>query len=212
MIQNKPQEGGKLDDAPFNRQLYGLTQRREIVMNRRFLHSMPVVVLLLVLAGCTSLIDSVDTTYNRSVDFAALETYGWWAIQGLADTDAQDVKSIRSPIDKDLLGKGLRMVEENPDFKVVVLLRKARQEGTSEVRKSWTGWQFDQSAPVYWGGPAAWSYEEGTMVIDLVRPRTNHMVWRGTAKTDLKKVKTPEERTEFIEKAVRMIMAKFPPT
>jgi hypothetical protein len=172
---------------------------------------MPVAVLVFVAAGCAPLIDSVDTTYNRSVDFAALKTYGWWSIQGLADTDAQDLKQIRTLVDKDLQGKGLRMVEANPDFLVVVLLKKARQEGTSEVRKSWTGWWFDQSAPVYWGGPAAWSYEEGTMLIDLVRPKTNHMVWRGTAKTDLKKVKTAEERTAFIEKAVRMIMAKFPP-
>jgi hypothetical protein len=152
----------------------------------------------------------VETTYNRSVDFSALKTYGWWSIQGMADTDVQDLKQIRTLIDEDLQAKGLRMVEENPDFLVVVLLRKHQAE--SKVRNEpATGWWYDQTTPIYWGVPLAWRYEEGTLLIDFVRPKTNHMVWRGTAVTDLEKVKTPEEQTEFIEKAIHLILAKFPP-
>lgn len=74
-----------------------------------------------------------------------------------------------------------------------------------------TGWWTNVNTPVYWGGPVAWAYEEGTMVIDLIRPKTNHMVWRGTARYDLTDVTTPDERIQLIQRLVRIIMAKFPP-
>ena len=172
--------------------------------------------LLFSLVGCASIRDNVETVYNKSVDFSALETYSWWSIQGLERVDFRDYDMIRDMVDQDLQSKGLRLASDNPDFLVVVLLKKQHQVDNEFMhqpsRETRTGWWNDVTAPVYWGGPVAWNYEEGTMVIDFVRPKTNHMAWRGTASSNLRKVDTPEKRAELIQRSVRRILAKFPPS
>ena len=169
--------------------------------------------LLLAFAGCARLLESVDTTYNSGVDFAALETYDWRALQGQDETDAGDLALIRRLVDTDLQEKGLRLVEADPDFQVVVLLRKATQIETQEVHGSTTGdRRFILSPQTDDSGPVTWIYEEGTMVVSFVRPQTNHMVWRGAFKTDLNAATTPKKRTAVIERAVQKIMKEFPPS
>ena len=178
-----------------------------------FHRAISAVVLLLVLFGCAKLLESVDTTYNRSVDFNALRTYDWWAIHGQEETDANDLALIRRMIDKDLQAKGIWQVDDNPDFLVVVLLRKTQQDETQEIHRSEAGdRRFASSPRVHGLDPVSWSYEEGTMVIDFVRPQTNHMVWRGTFKTDLNSATSPKKRTAVIERAVNKIMKEFPPS
>ena len=168
--------------------------------------------LLLALSGCARLLESVDTNYNRSTDFSALETYNWWALRGQEGTDPSDLALIRRLVDTDLQEKGLRPVEETPDFLVLVVLRRTRQVETQQINDPLTGdRRFASSQPLSGSGPVTWNYEEGTMVIQFVRPETNHMVWRGAFKTDLDVATTPEKRTAVIERAVNKIMNEFPP-
>ena len=170
-------------------------------------------VLLLALSGCARILERVDTNYNRSVDFSALETYYWSALRGTDETDEGDLALIRSYVDTDLQAKGLRQVTDNPDFQVVVFLRKAPQVETQEVHSSRTAdSRFSPSSKNYEGGSVTWSYEEGTMVVAFVRPETNHLVWRGAFKTNLNEATTPKERRAVIERAVKKIMKKFPPS
>ncbi|MDJ0805051.1 MAG: DUF4136 domain-containing protein [Desulfobacterales bacterium] len=172
-------------------------------------------VVLLALSGCARLLESVDTTYNRSVDFAALETYRWQALHGTEATDEGELALIRRLVDTDLQGKGLRAVEAEPDFLVVVVLSRARQVESQEIHRSIPGDRRHITSPPVGengSGPAYWAYEEGTMVIHFVRPQTNHMVWRGTFKTDLDSATTPKKRAAVIERAVRKIMKAFPPS
>ena len=169
-------------------------------------------VLLLALWGCAKVNESVDTAYNRSVDFSALKTYDWWALHGQPETPPDDLVLIRRMIDADLQGRGLKIMEDNPDFLIVVLLRKSQQVETQEFHNFRKGTRFDLPSQVNEGGSGTWSYEEGTMVINFVRPQTNHLVWRGTFKTDLNSVTTPKKRTAVIERAVNQIMKEFPPS
>ncbi len=182
-------------------------------MTINFHRALTAAVLLLVLSGCANLLESVDTTYNRSVDFAALKTYNWRAIHGQEETDANDLALIRRMIDEDLQAKGIQRVDDNPDFLVVVLLRSTQQDETQQIHSSEAGDRRLVSSPTAPGaGPVSWSYEEGTMVIDFVRPQTNHMVWRGKFKTDLNSATSPKKRTAVIERAVHKIMEEFPPS
>ncbi len=169
--------------------------------------------LLLAFSGCARLLESVDTNYKSSTDFSALETYNWWALRGQEGTDPGDLGLIRRLVDTDLQAKGLRPVEANPDFLVLVVLRKTRQVETQQISDPIIGdRRFATTQPVSGSGPVTWKYDEGTMVIQFVRPETNHMVWRGTFKTDLDKATTPEKRTAVIERAVKKIMNEFPPS
>jgi hypothetical protein len=56
------------------------------------------------------------------------------------------------------------------------------------------------------------NYKEGTIVIEIVDFRTNQMIWQGAAAGALTGLENPEDANEVVPKAVRDILAKFPPT
>lgn len=56
----------------------------------------------------------------------------------------------------------------------------------------------------------AYNYTQGTMVIDALNPKTGKIVWRGVATKELSEKKTPQEKTQAINKVVNKIMEKFP--
>ena len=56
------------------------------------------------------------------------------------------------------------------------------------------------------------SYEEGTLLLDLVDGTRNELVWRGSAQARIDPSRSPQERTELIRTAVRRMLEKFPPT
>ena len=55
------------------------------------------------------------------------------------------------------------------------------------------------------------TYEEGTLLLDVVDGRTNELVWRGAASTRINPDRTPQERTELIRTAVQKMLKDFPP-
>lgn len=52
-------------------------------------------------------------------------------------------------------------------------------------------------------------YREGTLIIDLMNPKTNNLVWRGWATVDLAMI-TPEQTEEIINRVVAKIFRRFP--
>ncbi|HEU5146937.1 MAG TPA: DUF4136 domain-containing protein [Chryseosolibacter sp.] len=52
-------------------------------------------------------------------------------------------------------------------------------------------------------------YREGTLIIDLMDPITNNLVWRGWATVDLGMI-TPEQTKEIISRVVAKIFRRFP--
>ena len=57
---------------------------------------------------------------------------------------------------------------------------------------------------------STYEYVEGTIIIDALEPKTNKIVWRGIGTKELNENKTPQEKTESINKAIHKIMEKFP--
>ena len=55
------------------------------------------------------------------------------------------------------------------------------------------------------------NYKEGTIVIEIVDFKTNQMIWQGSAAGALSGLNSPEDADEVVPKAVRDILAKFPP-
>jgi len=51
----------------------------------------------------------------------------------------------------------------------------------------------------------------GTVVVDLVDPQTNKMVWRGVAKDELSTTATPEQRQQKADEVARKLFENFPP-
>lgn len=57
---------------------------------------------------------------------------------------------------------------------------------------------------------STYNYDEGTLMIDALSPKTKNIVWRGVGQTEVKKQETPQEKRKYINSIVTKIMAKFP--
>ncbi len=54
-----------------------------------------------------------------------------------------------------------------------------------------------------------YSYREGSLIIDLMDPKTNSLIWRGWATADLDQI-TPDKTADMIDRAVTKIFKSFP--
>jgi len=72
-------------------------------------------------------------------------------------------------------------------------------------------------ATTFWGlppfAPATQSLkavQEGSLVLDLVAPAKESVVWRAIAETEIAPSKTDDERKDRIREAARKMLEKFP--
>jgi hypothetical protein len=147
-----------------------------------------VTLLAVLVAGCTP---RVNIDYDTSADLVALRTYRW-VEPPPPPSDAppyQDrplmERRVHSSVDAALQGRGYRPDPARPDF----LLNA-----------------FFVITPGYYAPD-----EAVTLVIDIVDPRTNTLLWRGTRATGLQRTDSAAERDEDIDIAVRAILEHFPP-
>jgi Domain of unknown function (DUF4136) len=163
------------------------------------------------LGGCSSYHVTYD--YDVTASFSRYRTFDYYTSKkGTGGTTTLMDKRVRAAVEKELQAKGFAMeTKGDPDFLVtyypVVQNRKVR----TTVRTGW-GWGY---RPFYGGVGVSTSsvrhYKDGTIVIEIVDFKTNQMIWQGAAAGALTGLDNPEDADEVVPKAVRDILAKFPP-
>ena len=167
---------------------------------------------LLMLAACGPMID-VRADYDTSADFSRLRTYAWLQQPSSAPRDPRinnDLldSRVHSAVNDELHAKGYTESAEAPDFRVayhVVLKEKV----AATAFPTYYGYGLGR-----WPGPAdvqVATYEEGTLLLDVVDGKTNELLWRGAASTRIDPDRTPQERTALIRTAVERMLKDFPP-
>jgi hypothetical protein len=166
------------------------------------------------LIACSSI--SVSSDYDVTVDFDSLRSYDWTPKVEAEDDDPRLNNSlldgrVRRAVDYELAQRGFeRDVEGSPDFWVTYHVGFDRKLDVTTV----------QSYPGYYGGYRNWGgysetrvreYDEGSLLIDVVDPKNETLIWRGSAFAPLRERATPEERTARIDEVVGAVMKKFPP-
>ena len=166
---------------------------------------------LALLGACSSY--NVTYDYDVTASFARYHTFDYYTSKkGTGGTTTLMDKRVRASVEKELLTRGFAMeTKADPDFLVtyypIVKNRKVR----TTVRSGW-GWGY---RPFYGGVGVATSsernYQEGTIVIEIVDFKTNQLIWQGAADGALTGLNNPEDANDVVPKAVRDILAKFPP-
>ncbi len=179
-------------------------------------------ILGLVLSACATV--STSTDYDPAANFSALKTYDWAGPQPITgnprlDSDILHTR-IRNAVERELATMGYRKVTSGePDFKV------AYHVGLEDKLDVTSFTYYDYDYPAYYHGragfgpSAAWpqtethvyQYEEGTLLLDIVDPLTNKLIWRGTAKAEVDPNQSSEKKEAKINKAVQKLLSKFPP-
>ena len=168
--------------------------------------------LLPFLLSCSSV--SVSSDYDQATKFDKLQTYAWMTGSeekpGGRPTNTIAMARFHTAIERELDKKGYRKTTERPDFLVAY--------HTSIDEKT-----LVHSVPNYGPGPGFYhagvgyqdvyqtQYEEGTLIIDIVDPRTKNLLWRGIAKAAVDSLDDPEKKTQQTNEAVQKILEKFPP-
>ena len=160
--------------------------------------------------------------YDKNYDFSSMKTFSW------AETSATSLEianpmlhsRIVNGIEYYLSDAGLREVKENPD--VYVTYHTSSKE---EMSLNTTSFGYGYPGGMAWGGYGGYyggyyggmgmgasttnvyTYEIGTLVVDVWDPDSETLVWRGTA-TGITIVENPQKMQKKVDKALRKIVAK----
>ena len=151
--------------------------------------------------GCSGI--SVETDYDRTVDFASLRTYRW------IEHEREDKENpfmrdplirshVRSSVDAELAARGYTLLESGrPDFLVAYYFTARNRVDVTH----YAGYYWYPHTSVY-------RYKEGTLIVDIVDPEKKQLIWRGWATGMLH---GREYAYDEINDSVRAMLKRFPP-
>jgi hypothetical protein len=163
-------------------------------------------------ASCAQILVTQD--YDRDVNFTGFKTYGWHAIERSIEMNDLVINRVKEAVSDELRRKGFRQVQENSDLLVNIHVVTRQKISISDWGYPSGGyWRrgYDYGYGYGYGGISSRTYEEGTLMIDMIDAAENNLVWRGTATDIVDPSLSPEERTLEINKAVALILQEFPP-
>lgn len=115
-------------------------------------------------------------------------------------------QSLRERISRAFQDRGYTLDDRNPDFGVAFY-------ATAREKLDVTTWDYGYPFDPRWGhyGPpmqTVTQYTEGSVIIDVVKPGTGELLWRGVGKAELEG--GAGENLQQLIKAAESIVGKFP--
>jgi len=173
----------------------------------------------LISGSCSSTRFWVD--YDTRHDFSGYSSYAWFKLATPPEEASPPTRGntiltrrIRWAVDSQLADRGFEKVDfSQADFLVTYSL--VLQPQVVMVHTGWTvpigGWGWGG-----WGWGMGWSggrssvqsYTEGTIIVDVLDPKTRVLVWRGIVERAFKR---PNPDDEQIKRVVMRVMRDFPP-
>ena len=146
---------------------------------------------------------SVQSDYDRSVNFSNMKTFGF-AVQrrGATDPLAGDTLNdgrIRTAMESQLIANGYRTATENPDFVIayhVTTKNKLNVQDYSYGPPRWFGRTDIRVNQV----------SEGTLIVDFIDVKTNQVIWRGRASGTLELKDVEKKINKSAEKLVKQFV------
>jgi hypothetical protein len=183
-------------------------------------------ILPLALSSCTRLpLADVQYIYDSSKNYTTYRTFGWYKAEvptplpGSAGPEFSTLldERVKGAVASELVTQGLNLVTENPDllvaYDIAVDTTLLATQG-NDIPKGygysyWYGYRYRYNHTAFPGYRPVQQYPVGTLLIDLIDPLTNELVWRGGATSDLNPAAVDEGNINVV---VASIMSQFPPT
>jgi len=154
----------------------------------------------------------VSQQFDDGADFASFKTYRWMPrtqVETL-DESAEATKrfrfldsTIKDAVTKQLAEKDFTLVEADPDLLVVYYLGIEDKLGRAD---------FDLNYSAEFKNSDVWHSGGAVLVIELVDPDTDHLVWRGTAEVAPNVDPTEEMVIKNVNRATAKVFEQYPPT
>lgn len=171
------------------------------------------------LAGCSSV--EVKTKYDRSVDFSRFQSFAWETPKPpeivSIPVNIEVRTRMREAINEQMSLKGLTLTEkENADLIVRLRGRIKEREASKQGKAVGTGtssYLFEPEVGLTdrpgtapegsYGG-----YRRGTLILEMLDPKQNEVIWSGRAKGVLNETASTDSQ---VDRFVGGLMDKFPP-
>ncbi|MGC4118486.1 MAG: DUF4136 domain-containing protein [Myxococcales bacterium] len=143
-------------------------------------------------------------------------TYAWLPEPetGQAARDPFVRQTVKQSADRELSAKGFQRVEPgaHPDF---LLGWYSTSQQVTEVEPTYRyyggyGYPWGPYGGTM-GPPDIQTMTEGTLVLDVVDPKSNQLLWRSDAKAELGDKPTTKDAEKKISEAIPKMLAEFPP-
>ncbi|MBW1982080.1 MAG: DUF4136 domain-containing protein [Deltaproteobacteria bacterium] len=168
-------------------------------------------VCLLVLCGCSTL--AVQTDYDQTISFSRYRTYNWAPgteaeqREQLLQEDPFLDERFRRAVERELQARGFSKQESGtPDFLVSYHASSTTKTGYIELA-DYRGLGHYRYRAFY----MPYEYNEQTLVLDILDAVSGKVIWRGSATDELSPSSTPQAKEKEIHRAVRRMLARFPP-
>jgi hypothetical protein len=144
---------------------------------------------------------SVSTDWDQSFAFSDLNTYAWALQTTEADASNPNAIRVQRGTDRVLQERGFRLVENDPSFLVAYQLGAEDRQRFVPYNQALLGAR----------STARVEYTANTIVIDVIDPGSNEVVWRGSGETTPDANATVEQQSDLIRQVVEKILKDFPP-
>ena len=157
--------------------------------------------------SCSSV--DVTTDYDREANFAQYKSFDWMERHNPREggpsalNNPLTLKNIKSSIERELIAKGIRPDETNPDMLIAV--HTGVQDKVDVERHGYRYGRWGRRVGTY---TTVERYKEGSIVVDVVDAKSKEMVWRGVAKDVLSKA---ESRLEYVDESMKALFKEYPP-
>ena len=170
-----------------------------------------VITIVLSMLAAPSFAQKVTIDYDRDYDFSTIETYSWVKPEQFERNPLMNQRIVNA-IDYQLTMAGVRQIEKvDTDPDVYVTYHSNSKE---QYQINTTNFGYGYGAGWYggYGGigtstSSVYSYQVGTLIIDVWDAETKNLVWRGTAEATISR--KPEKMEKKIKKAITKLSSKW---
>ncbi len=165
---------------------------------------------ILLMTGCSTLETSVD--YNEKFDFTKTDSFTVLSSNKGSKNSLFNDRVINA-LEKNLKQKNYTKTDENNADLIFVFhsnVKDKTQLNNNYQTIGYGRYGYGGRAGMMMSTASTYEYKEGTLVIDALDPKTQKIVWRGTASKELQDKETPQERTQAVNKVISDLMKKFP--
>lgn len=183
--------------------------------------------MLLLINACATL--DVDVDYDPSADFKRLSRYAWQEEKQpasgnvLLDSNTLLHDRIRAEVEQSLAARGFKKSDvANADFLAIYRVMVEDKTRVTLIDPFYSypyNWRYgyyhrhfySSFAWSYFPEERIYEYQQGTIVIDFVNPKSKKLLWRGAVTEDIGYYTDQVQKQRFVEQAVKSILARFPP-
>ena len=169
---------------------------------------------ILLLAGCSGG-TKVRFDYDRQEDFSKFKTYNFLPLPESLKSEANPmvIRRIEEGIALAMGNKGFDRIEANPDILIAIHTERQDKFDVQTWGYSYAPYDLYYRGSGYWGagGMDVYRYQQGTLIIDIIKASDREMIWRGVGTKALPQNPTVKQIDKSVNQVVSKILANFPP-